>query len=94
VLFLDEPFNGIDAVSARHIKDLLRRRVEGGATVMFSSHVMEVVEKLCTSVAIIHRGRIVLEGSMEQIMQAPGYTGMEDLFIEAVEGNPRANSLF
>jgi ABC-2 type transport system ATP-binding protein len=88
VLFLDEPFNGIDAVSTRHIKDLLRRRVEAGATVLFSSHVMEVVEKLCTSVAIIHRGRIVLEGRMEQIMAAPGYSSMEDLFIEAVEGTP------
>jgi len=86
VLFLDEPFNGIDAVSARHIKDLLRARVDAGATVMFSSHVMEVVEKLCTAVAIIHKGRIVLADSMQSITQRAGYSGMEDLFIDAVEG--------
>jgi ABC-2 type transport system ATP-binding protein len=86
VLFLDEPFNGIDAVSARHIKDLLLARVAAGATVMFSSHVMEVVERLCTAVAIINRGRIVLADSMDNLRRTPGYSSMEDLFIDAVAG--------
>ena len=92
VLFLDEPFNGIDAVSSRHIKDLLRARVDAGATVLFSSHVMEVVERLCTAVAIIHRGRIVLADSMPRLQRTPGYTSMEDLFIDAVSGGLRRES--
>jgi ABC-2 type transport system ATP-binding protein len=85
VLFLDEPFNGIDTVSARQIKDLLRRRVqEEGLTILFSSHVMEVVEKLCTGVAIIHRGKLVLTDTMAGLRARPGFTTMEDLFIQAV----------
>jgi len=86
VLFLDEPFNGIDAVSARHIKDLLKAKVDAGATVLFSSHVMEVVEKLCTAVVIINHGRIVLADRLEHLRATPGYSNMEDLFIDAVEG--------
>jgi ABC-2 type transport system ATP-binding protein len=85
VLFLDEPFNGIDTVSARQIKDLLRRRVsEEGVTILFSSHVMEVVEKLCTGVAIIHRGKLVLADTMDGLRARPGFSSMEDLFIQAV----------
>ncbi|MCC7477925.1 ABC transporter ATP-binding protein [bacterium] len=85
VMFLDEPFNGIDTVSARQIKDLLRRRVEQeGVTILFSSHVMEVVEKLCTGVAIIHKGRIVLSDTMAGLRARPGFSSMEDLFISAV----------
>jgi ABC-2 type transport system ATP-binding protein len=84
VIFLDEPFNGIDTVSSRQIKDLLKARVAAGTTIMFSSHVMEVVEKLCDSVAIIHRGKIVLSGGMTELEQQIGYSGLEDLFIRAV----------
>ena len=84
VLFLDEPFNGIDTVSSRQIKDMLRARVAAGTTIMFSSHVMEVVEKLCSSVAIINRGRIVFSSSMAALSASADYTGLEDIFIRAV----------
>ena len=84
VLFLDEPFTGIDTVTARLIKDLLRRRVEEGATIMFSSHVMEVVERICTGVAIIHRGRIVFSDTMANLRARPDYESLEDVFIQAV----------
>jgi ABC-2 type transport system ATP-binding protein len=84
VIFLDEPFNGIDTISSRQIKDLLLQRVAAGATVMFSSHVMEVVERLCTSVAVIHQGRIVLNARMAEVQARPGFAGMEELFIELV----------
>jgi ABC-2 type transport system ATP-binding protein len=84
VLFLDEPFNGIDTVSSRQIKDLLRARVAAGTTIMFSSHVMEVVEKLCSSVAIIHHGRIVFNASMAEVAASADYTGLEDVFIRIV----------
>jgi ABC-2 type transport system ATP-binding protein len=84
VLFLDEPFNGIDTVSSRQIKDMLRARVAAGTTIMFSSHVMEVVEKLCSRVAIIHRGRIVFAAGMAELQADPQYTGLEDVFIRVV----------
>jgi ABC-2 type transport system ATP-binding protein len=84
VLFLDEPFNGIDTVSSRQIKDLLKQMVSEGVTIMFSSHVMEVVEKLCTGLAIIHRGRIVLADTMDNLRAREGYHGLEDIFINAV----------
>jgi ABC-2 type transport system ATP-binding protein len=84
VLFLDEPFSGIDTITARQIKDLLRRRVEAGATIFFSSHIMEVVEKLCTSLAIIHRGRIVFADTMANLRARDDFQSLEDVFIGAV----------
>jgi ABC-2 type transport system ATP-binding protein len=84
VLFLDEPFSGIDTITARQIKDLLRRRVEQGATIFFSSHVMEVVEKLCTSLAIIHRGRIAFADTMANLRARDDFESLEDVFISAV----------
>lgn len=84
VLFLDEPFTGIDTVAARQIKDLLRRRVEQGVTIMFSSHVMEVVERICSGVAIIHQGRIVFSDTMANLRARPDWESLEDVFIAAV----------
>ena len=84
VLFLDEPFNGIDTVSSHQIKQLLQRRVAQGVTIMFSSHVMEVVEKLCTSLAIIHQGKIRLEASMADLKSRPNWDGLEAEFIRTV----------
>jgi len=84
VLFLDEPFNGIDTVTSRQIKDLLRERVAAGATILFSSHVMEVVEKLCSGLAIIHHGRIVFAETMERLRARPDFSSLEDAFIAAV----------
>ena len=88
VLFLDEPFNGIDALSARAIRDVLRRMTERGTTIFFSSHVMEVVEKLCTRLAIIARGRIVGEGTLEDLRAQIGNAGasLEDIFVQLVSG--------
>lgn len=84
VLFLDEPFNGIDTVSSRQIKDMLRSMAARGVTILFSSHVMEVVEKICSGLAIIHRGRIVLADTMASLRTREGYNGLEDIFIAAV----------
>jgi ABC-2 type transport system ATP-binding protein len=60
VLFLDEPLNGIDPVSGRVVSDLLRRLTARGVTLFFTSHVLDVVERLCDEVAVIDRGRIVV----------------------------------
>lgn len=88
VLFLDEPFNGIDALSARAIRDVLRRMTERGTTIFFSSHVMEVVEKLCTRLAIIARGRIVGEGTLDDLREQIGNkeASLEDIFVRLVAG--------
>ena len=81
LLFLDEPFEGVDAVSSRILRDVLRRSVERGATVFLTSHVLEIVEKLCTDVGIIAKGKLVHQGSMQDLRQG---SSLEDKFIEVV----------
>jgi ABC-2 type transport system ATP-binding protein len=85
LLFLDEPFEGVDAVSSRILRDTLKRCVQRGATVFLTSHVLEIVEKLCTDVGIIAKGKLVHQSTMEQIRQ--GGSSLEDRFIEAVGGD-------
>jgi len=82
LFLLDEPFEGVDAVGARMMKDLLLDQVRQGATVFLTSHVLEVVERLCDRVAIIHRGRLVLEGATAEL--ATGAETLEDLFVRLV----------
>ncbi len=84
VLFLDEPFESVDPLSVRVLRTLLERLVEGGATVVFSSHVMEVVERLCDRVAIVHAGRVVAAGETSTLVA--GDRRLEDVFIDAVGG--------
>jgi ABC-2 type transport system ATP-binding protein len=84
LLFLDEPFEGVDAVASRTLRDMLKRCVERGATVFLTSHVLEIVEKLCTDVGIIARGRVVHQGSMEELRRDGS---LEDKFIAVVGGN-------
>lgn len=87
VLFLDEPFEGIDAISGRAIRDVLQQLRRRGTTVFFSSHILEVVERLCTRVAVIANGRLVAEGSMAELRQRAQTgesTSLEDIFLRAV----------
>ena len=67
ILFLDEPFEGVDALAAGALKALLGRMTERGVTIFLTSHVLEIVERLCSHVAIIHKGRLVAQGSMEEL---------------------------
>jgi ABC-2 type transport system ATP-binding protein len=83
LLFLDEPFEGVDAVASRVLRDTLQQCVARGATVFLTSHVLEIVERLCTDVAIIARGEIVHQGSMEELRR--GGT-LEEQFIAVVGG--------
>jgi len=83
LLFLDEPFEGVDAVASRTLRDVLKKCVERGATVFLTSHVLEIVEKLCTDVGIIARGQLVHQGSMEALRRDGS---LEDKFL-AVVGN-------
>jgi ABC-2 type transport system ATP-binding protein len=75
VLFLDEPFEGVDAVAAGTLKSMLQRMIARGATVFLTSHVLEIVERLCTHIAIIHRGQLVAQGSIEELRAGAGRLG-------------------
>ena len=81
LLFLDEPFEGVDAVSSRILRDTLKQCVARGATVFLTSHVLEIVEKLCTDVGIIAKGKLVHQDTMEQIKLE---SSLEERFLEAV----------
>jgi ABC-2 type transport system ATP-binding protein len=82
VFLMDEPFEGVDAVGARLMKDLLIDQVRRGATVFLTSHVLDVVERLCDRVAIIHQGRLVMEGEMAGLRN--GSETLEDAFVRLV----------
>jgi ABC-2 type transport system ATP-binding protein len=82
LFLMDEPFEGVDAVGARLMKDILVDQVKRGATVFLTSHVLEVVERLCDRVAIIHEGRIVTEGTLDELRA--GSETLEDVFVRAV----------
>ena len=96
ILFLDEPFEGIDAIATRTLKDLLSRLTERGLTVFLTSHVLEIVERLCTDIAIISQGKLVAAGSLDELRRGitieddgqthGGPMSLEDYFIEVVVG--------
>jgi ABC-2 type transport system ATP-binding protein len=86
VLFLDEPFESVDPVSSRIIQDVLARYRENGGTVIFSSHVMETVQRLCDNVAIVHDGRVVADGPTAAVCN--GRT-LEQAFIDSVDAGNR-----
>jgi ABC-2 type transport system ATP-binding protein len=67
VLFLDEPFEGVDAIAAGTLKAMLQGMIARGATIFLTSHVLEIVERLCSHVAIIHQGKLVAQGSLEEL---------------------------
>jgi ABC-2 type transport system ATP-binding protein len=81
LLFLDEPFEGVDAVSSRIFRDTLKRCVKRGATVFLTSHVLEIVEKLCTDVGIIDKGKLVHQSTMGEIRQNGS---LEECFLKTV----------
>jgi ABC-2 type transport system ATP-binding protein len=78
VLFLDEPFEGVDAVAAGTLKSMLQGMIARGATVFLTSHVLEIVERLCTDVAIIHRGQLVAQGSLAELRAGSGRAAQTD----------------
>jgi ABC-2 type transport system ATP-binding protein len=82
LFLMDEPFEGVDAVGARLMKDILQDQVKHGATIFLTSHVLEVVERLCDHAAIINDGRIVAEGRMEDLRG--GSDSLEDVFVRTV----------
>ena len=67
ILFLDEPFEGVDAIAAGTLKTMLHNMTARGATIFLTSHVLEIVERLCSHVAIINKGRIIAQGSLDEL---------------------------
>ena len=90
LLFLDEPFEGVDAVASKTLRDTLKQFVKRGATVFLTSHVLEIVEKLCTDVGIIAQGRLVHSGKMEDVRRDGS---LEDKFLSIVGGEREVQKL-
>jgi ABC-2 type transport system ATP-binding protein len=100
VLFLDEPFEGIDPVSSRVIRDILHELTQRGTTIFFSSHIMEVVERLCTRVGIINQGVLVAEGTLQELRERASIGGaegkdatLEDIFLNVVGAGNESHNL-
>lgn len=82
LLVLDEPFVGLDARTVAIMKGIIREHVKNGGTVLFSTHIMEVAEKICTKVGIIHKGKLVAEGSVEELTGMVKASDLEEIFLK------------
>jgi ABC-2 type transport system ATP-binding protein len=87
LIILDEPLTGLDAVSARHVKGLLGERVRSGCTVIMTTHILEVAERMADRIGVVASGRLVAEGTLTELRQQNGHTdtSLEDLFIALVD---------
>ena len=90
LIFLDEPFEGIDAITNRTIKDILLRLQQRGVTMVLTSHILEVVEQLCPRIAIIDEGKLLGHGTLAELQQG-GEQSLESLFVGLVGGGPRGS---
>ena len=81
LLLLDEPFVGLDPKAAHLLKQIMREICDGGGAIFFSTHVLDVAEKLCNKVAIIKKGQIIASGTMEELTRG---ASLEEVFLEVV----------
>jgi ABC-2 type transport system ATP-binding protein len=82
LILMDEPFVGLDPIASHLLKELMREHCEGGGAIFFSTHVLEVAERLCDKVVIIKQGRLVRSGTMEDVR---GDASLESVFLELEE---------
>ena len=95
LLFLDEPFEGIDAVASRQIKQLLVQFVARGGTVFLTSHILEIIERLCDHLGVIHKGKLVAQGKLAELRAGVGVEkSVENLFLELVGAREATLSSF
>jgi ABC-2 type transport system ATP-binding protein len=87
LLFLDEPFEGIDAISSRLIKDILYSLLGRGVTIFLTSHILEIVEKLCSDLAIIHEGKLIAQGSLDELRKGVEVDHLEEIFLNLIGRN-------
>jgi ABC-2 type transport system ATP-binding protein len=87
LIILDEPLTGLDALSARHVKGLLQERVRAGVTVIMTTHILEVAERMADRIGVIAQGKLVAEGTLAELRQQNGRndTSLEDMFIALVD---------
>jgi ABC-2 type transport system ATP-binding protein len=92
LIILDEPLTGLDAVSARHVKGLLGERVRAGCTVIMTTHILEVAERMADRIGVISSGKLVAEGTLAELQQQNGRgdTSLEDVFIALVHSEAAA----
>ncbi|OYU91795.1 MAG: ABC transporter [Bradyrhizobiaceae bacterium PARB1] len=92
LIILDEPLTGLDAVSARHVKGLLQARVRSGCTVIMTTHILEVAERMADRIGVIAAGRLITEGTLTELRQQMGQTdtSLEEMFVALVENAPAA----
>lgn len=89
VIFLDEPTTGLDAISAKAAKDLFRKHADEGSSVLFTTHVLEIAERLCDRIGIIYQGELIAEGTFDELrekFEKPGLT-LEEIFLNITEQN-------
>jgi ABC-2 type transport system ATP-binding protein len=84
LLMLDEPLTGLDAAVARQVKDLLVARVRLGRTVILTTHILEVAERLADRIGIIHRGRLIAQGTFAELRAGRAGTSLEDVFLDTI----------
>ena len=82
ILILDEPLTGLDPQSAFELKEIMREFSRAGKTVLFSTHVLDVAERLCDKICIIHRGKIKYDGTLEALKELYPQTSLEDIFLK------------
>ena len=86
LIILDEPLTGLDALSARHVKGLLQARVRAGCTVIMTTHILEVAERMADRIGVIAAGRLVAEGTLDELRRRNGRNDtLEDMFIALVD---------
>ena len=86
LIILDEPLTGLDALSARHVKGLLQERVRAGCTVIMTTHILEVAERMADRIGVIAAGRLIAEGTLDELRQRNGRNDtLEDMFIALVD---------
>jgi ABC-2 type transport system ATP-binding protein len=92
LIVLDEPLTGLDAASSRIVKDVLRQRVRAGATVIMTTHILEVAERMADRIGVIADGRLIAEGTLDELRRQAGKSGssLEDTFIALVSGRAAA----
>jgi sodium transport system ATP-binding protein len=80
-VMLDEPTNGLDVMTTRNLREVIRRLRDAGKCVLFSSHVMQEVSALCDTIVIVARGSVVASGRAPDLLAASGYDNLEDAFV-------------
>ncbi len=95
LIILDEPFTGLDAASARLVKNVLRERVAGGCSVIMTTHILEVAERMADRIGVMSAGRLVAEGTLQELQRqaGAGHASLEDTFLALVSADTARSSI-